>query len=78
MDRNVPGATQFMRIFSFSFAADRDMPMTACLLAHYTEALAKPAWPSTLAADTCSCMSFLIPQERLIVAYNASSRFNMI
>lgn len=44
----------------------------------YTEALAKPAWPSTLAADTCSRMSFLIPLEKLIVTYNASSRFDMI
>jgi hypothetical protein len=50
---NSPGATQLIRTFLFSFAADFDRAITAALLAQYAEELGMDICPKVLAAETC-------------------------
>lgn len=52
VNKVVPGATQFTRIFWFSLAAVLDNPITAALLAQYAAFPGAPNWPKTLAAVT--------------------------
>lgn len=51
---DLPGATQLILMFGFSFAAALESPMTAALLAQYGETPGEPIWPKVLAAETCT------------------------
>lgn len=69
-----PGATQFTRIFWVSFAAVRDRPMTAALLAQYGDTPGDPICPNVLAAETLinTVVRCIMPGRSMVSTHNTS------